>query len=101
MWLNGQSLGSITGAFIRGAFDVTDIVKPEEANVLAVRVSPPPHPGNSSRTIRERRAREKMAASCVSMARRSSPPKAGIGFPPFAIATPASGNRSPSPQPAQ
>ena len=45
VWLNGQSLGTITGAFIRGAFDVTAIFKPGEANVLAVRVSPPPHPG--------------------------------------------------------
>jgi glycosyl hydrolase family 2/Ig-like domain-containing protein/concanavalin A-like lectin/glucanase superfamily protein len=45
VWLNGQSLGSIRGAFIRGTFDVTDVVKPEKANVLAVRVSPPPHPG--------------------------------------------------------
>ena len=45
VWLNGQSLGSIKGAFIRGTFDVTDIVKPDKANVLAVRVSPPPHPG--------------------------------------------------------
>jgi hypothetical protein len=45
VWLNGQSLGSIKGAFIRGAFDVTDVVKAEGNNVLAVRVSPPPHPG--------------------------------------------------------
>jgi hypothetical protein len=45
VWLNGKFLGTITGAFIRGVFDVTDIVKPGEANVLAVRVSPPPHPG--------------------------------------------------------
>jgi len=45
VWLNGQPLGSIKGAFIRGAFDVTDTVKPDEANVLAVRISPPPHPG--------------------------------------------------------
>jgi len=45
VWLNGQQLGSIKGAFIRGNFDVTDIVKPDRANVLAVRVSPPPHPG--------------------------------------------------------
>jgi Exo-beta-D-glucosaminidase Ig-fold domain/Glycosyl hydrolases family 2/Glycosyl hydrolases family 2, sugar binding domain/Glycosyl hydrolases family 2, TIM barrel domain len=43
VWLNGQSLGSIKGAFIRGTFDVTDVIKSE--NVLAVRVSPPPHPG--------------------------------------------------------
>jgi hypothetical protein len=44
VWLNGQSLGSIKGAFIRGPFDVTGVVRPEH-NVLAVRVSPPPHPG--------------------------------------------------------
>jgi Exo-beta-D-glucosaminidase Ig-fold domain/Concanavalin A-like lectin/glucanases superfamily/Glycosyl hydrolases family 2/Glycosyl hydrolases family 2, sugar binding domain/Glycosyl hydrolases family 2, TIM barrel domain len=43
VWLNGQSLGSIKGAFIRGVFDVTDVMKGQ--NVLAVRVSPPPHPG--------------------------------------------------------
>ncbi len=45
VWLNGQSLGAITGAFIRGVFDVTNILKPGETNVLAVRISPPPHPG--------------------------------------------------------
>jgi len=45
VWLNGRLLGTITGAFIRGVFDVTGIVKPGEENVLAVRVSPPPHPG--------------------------------------------------------
>lgn len=45
VWLNGQSLGTITGAFIRGAFDVTGILKPDGTNALAVRVSPPPHPG--------------------------------------------------------
>jgi Exo-beta-D-glucosaminidase Ig-fold domain/Concanavalin A-like lectin/glucanases superfamily/Glycosyl hydrolases family 2/Glycosyl hydrolases family 2, sugar binding domain/Glycosyl hydrolases family 2, TIM barrel domain len=43
VWLNGQSLGTITGAFIRGVFDVTKILKAD--NVLAVRISPPPHPG--------------------------------------------------------
>jgi Exo-beta-D-glucosaminidase Ig-fold domain/Glycosyl hydrolases family 2/Concanavalin A-like lectin/glucanases superfamily/Glycosyl hydrolases family 2, TIM barrel domain/Glycosyl hydrolases family 2, sugar binding domain len=45
VWLNGQRLGSIKGAFIRGTFDVTGIVKSDQPNVLAVRVSPPPHPG--------------------------------------------------------
>jgi beta-galactosidase/beta-glucuronidase len=45
VWLNGQQVGSIKGAFIRGVFDVTKIVKPDHPNVLAVRVSPPPHPG--------------------------------------------------------
>jgi len=45
VWLNGQQIGSIKGAFIRGAFDVTAAIKTDQANVLAVRVSPPPHPG--------------------------------------------------------
>jgi hypothetical protein len=45
VWLNGQSLGTITGAFIRGVFDVTNILKSGQTNVLAVRISPPPHPG--------------------------------------------------------
>ncbi|HEX5422844.1 MAG TPA: LamG-like jellyroll fold domain-containing protein [Candidatus Acidoferrales bacterium] len=46
VWLNGHQLGKIKGAFIRGNFDVTGIWKTGgEENVLAVRVSPPPHPG--------------------------------------------------------
>lgn len=45
VWLNGHSLGRIKGAFTRGTFDVTGVLKPGERNVLAVRVSPPPHPG--------------------------------------------------------
>ena len=43
VWLNGKKLGGITGAFLRGKFDVTSAVTGE--NVLAVRVCPPPHPG--------------------------------------------------------
>ncbi|HET6929694.1 MAG TPA: LamG-like jellyroll fold domain-containing protein, partial [Candidatus Acidoferrum sp.] len=45
VWLNGKRIGAIKGAFIRGVFDVTDAVQPSGVNVLAVRVSPPPHPG--------------------------------------------------------
>jgi hypothetical protein len=47
VWLNGKRLGEITGAFIRGNFDVTTIWKAGkgETNALAVKVSPPPHPG--------------------------------------------------------
>jgi hypothetical protein len=43
VWLNGSPLVTITGAFIRGIFDITDVIKPQ--NVLAVKISPPPHPG--------------------------------------------------------
>ena len=42
IWLNGQRLGTTRGAFIRGQFDITPAAG---ENVLAVRVSPPPHPG--------------------------------------------------------
>ncbi|HEY0795300.1 MAG TPA: LamG-like jellyroll fold domain-containing protein [Acidisarcina sp.] len=45
VWLNGKPIGKIKGAFIRGAFDVTNLVAPGGVNVLAVRISPPPHPG--------------------------------------------------------
>ena len=45
IWLNGKPLGDVTGAFIRGVFDVSGVLKPGEDNVLVVRVSPPPHPG--------------------------------------------------------
>jgi hypothetical protein len=45
VWLNGQRLGGIKGAFIRGRFDVTAALQPGKRNALAVLVSPPPHPG--------------------------------------------------------
>jgi len=45
IWLNGVPLGTIRGAFQRGTFDVTEILKAGQKNVLAVRISPPPHPG--------------------------------------------------------
>jgi hypothetical protein len=45
VWLNGTRLGEVKGAFTRGTFDVSGVLKPGAKNVLAVRVSPPPHPG--------------------------------------------------------
>jgi Exo-beta-D-glucosaminidase Ig-fold domain/Glycosyl hydrolases family 2/Concanavalin A-like lectin/glucanases superfamily/Glycosyl hydrolases family 2, sugar binding domain/Glycosyl hydrolases family 2, TIM barrel domain len=47
VWLNGKNLGTIIGAFIRGTFDVSSFWKSGvgEKNILAVEVSPPPHPG--------------------------------------------------------
>ncbi len=44
MWFNGHKVGEIRGAFERGVFDVTALVRPG-VNALAVRVAPPPHPG--------------------------------------------------------
>ncbi|WP_421846670.1 glycosyl hydrolase 2 galactose-binding domain-containing protein [Novosphingobium sp.] len=42
VWINGAHLGTMKGAFTRGRFTFTP--QPGE-NVVAVRVSPPPHPG--------------------------------------------------------
>ncbi|PZU10974.1 LamG-like jellyroll fold domain-containing protein [Sphingomonas sp.] len=44
IWVNGQRIGTMKGAFIRGRFDVTDKLVPGR-NAIAVKVSPPPHPG--------------------------------------------------------
>lgn len=43
IWLNGQPLGQMTGAFIRGRFDATAKLAAKGNNVLAVRVWPQPH----------------------------------------------------------
>jgi hypothetical protein len=45
IWLNGHDVGNIRGAFRRGDFDVTQLLRQNAKNVLAVRVAPPPHPG--------------------------------------------------------
>ena len=44
VWLNGVFVGHMKGAFIRGEFNVTRQLKPEN-NVLAVHILPPPNPG--------------------------------------------------------
>lgn len=38
-------MGSIQGAFVRGRFDISRLVKAGENAVLAVKVTPQPHPG--------------------------------------------------------
>ena len=45
IWLNGKYLGHITGAFIRGEFNVTQYIQPGMPNILAVMIAPPPDPG--------------------------------------------------------
>jgi Exo-beta-D-glucosaminidase Ig-fold domain/Glycosyl hydrolases family 2/Concanavalin A-like lectin/glucanases superfamily/Glycosyl hydrolases family 2, sugar binding domain/Glycosyl hydrolases family 2, TIM barrel domain len=45
VWLNGERVGAVKGAFIRGAFNITGKLHAVGANGLAVRISPPPHPG--------------------------------------------------------
>jgi hypothetical protein len=48
IWVNGARVGDMKGAFIRGRFDVTGKLVPGRRNAIAVRVSPPPHPGITS-----------------------------------------------------
>uniref|UniRef100_UPI0035CBE921 glycosyl hydrolase 2 galactose-binding domain-containing protein n=1 Tax=uncultured Sphingomonas sp. TaxID=158754 RepID=UPI0035CBE921 len=42
VWVNGVAVGTMKGAFIRGQFEVA--LRPGR-NAIAVKVSPPPHPG--------------------------------------------------------
>lgn len=43
IWLNGKYVGEMTGAFVRGQFDITPLLASKGNNVLAVRVWPQPH----------------------------------------------------------
>jgi hypothetical protein len=46
VWVNGAEAGATRGAFVRSIFEITDKVKPGKQAVVAVLVSPQPHPGN-------------------------------------------------------
>jgi hypothetical protein len=65
IWFNGEYLGHITGAFIRGIFDVTRFAKPGGKNVLAVMVVPPPDPGIPSEQSVKYGAGENGGALCL------------------------------------
>jgi mannosylglycoprotein endo-beta-mannosidase len=45
IWVNGHEAGTLRGAFIRGDFDVSQLVQPGRRSVLAVLIAPQPHPG--------------------------------------------------------
>jgi len=45
IWLNGNKIGRIDGAFIRGKFDITNIINFDKENILAVKIIHPDHPG--------------------------------------------------------
>ena len=45
IWLNGTQVGEVTHPFARGVFDVTSVLSGGE-QVLAVRITPMPHPGS-------------------------------------------------------
>ena len=46
VWVNGRQVGAMKGAFSRGIFDISQDVKAGKKAVLAVLVSPQPHPGD-------------------------------------------------------
>ncbi len=45
VWVNGVEQGTMKGAFARGGYDITRLVKPGSTAVVAVKVTPQPHPG--------------------------------------------------------
>lgn len=45
IWVNGERLGATEGAFLRGRFVLPDRFSTGERIAVALRVSPPPHPG--------------------------------------------------------
>jgi len=45
IWFNGQHLGQMTGAFTRGVFDVSKLLRINGKNALAICIYPVPHPG--------------------------------------------------------
>ncbi len=54
VWVNGRQVGAMKGAFSRGVFDISQDVKAGRKAVLAVLVSPQPHPGDPhEHTIRD------------------------------------------------
>jgi hypothetical protein len=46
VWVNGKQTGTMRGAFKRGTFDISSLVKPGEKAAIAVLVTPQPHPGD-------------------------------------------------------
>jgi glycosyl hydrolase family 2/Ig-like domain-containing protein len=54
VWVNGRQVGAMKGAFSRGIFDISSDVKAGKNAVLAVLVTPQPHPGDPhEHTIRD------------------------------------------------
>jgi mannosylglycoprotein endo-beta-mannosidase len=49
IWLNGRPVGKLAGMFERGFFDVTDVIRRQGANALAILVHPVDEPGGIRR----------------------------------------------------
>ena len=52
VYLNGKELGRHTGMFHPFAFDVTGLLNPDTANVVCVRIDPPPQVDNAYRELK-------------------------------------------------
>ncbi len=46
VWVNGTPVGTISGAFVRGNFNITSLVRPGAVAAVAVLIHPPAHPGD-------------------------------------------------------
>jgi hypothetical protein len=53
VFLNGEKLGRIKGAFMRGLFDVNKTIRPGEKNALAVRIEATANPGSTKQKTLE------------------------------------------------
>jgi hypothetical protein len=56
IWLNGQKLGNIKGMFLQKTFDITELVKLNDKNCLAVSVEPVEFPGTMQSRNKENTA---------------------------------------------
>jgi hypothetical protein len=89
VWLNGSRLGRLQRRFHARQIRCDFAACPAE-NVLAVRVSPPPHPGIAHEQSIKAGPGENGGIQVID-GPTFRQPKAGTGFPAFATATPASG----------
>lgn len=53
VFLNGEELGRIEGAFMRGRFDVTEKIRPKGKNALAIRIKKNATPGSAKQKTLE------------------------------------------------
>ncbi len=93
VWLNGSLLGSVAGAFIRGQFDITTLLRKEGGNVLAIHIFSH-RLTREFRTKKTFRVRAQMAVYCVMMVLLLCVLKGGTGFPEYATGILVSGRMS-------
>ena len=94
IWVNGKQAGEMRGAFIRGDFDISELVKAGTRATVAVLVAPQPHPGIPHEHTVALGVGQNGGDARDRRARLFFPRLAGIGCRRCAIATPESGCRS-------